>query len=564
MLKKKQPFPLATALRAGLKGYDVKTFRSDFTAGLVVSLVALPLAMALAIAVGLPPRHGLYTAIVAGIVCAVFGGSMVQVSGPTAAFVVIVAPIVRDFGLHGIIWCSIIAGFILILMGSFRLGRLIDYVPYPVVTGFTAGIAVTIGTLALNDFFGLGIAELKGSFIEKAVTIVENLPAAKAPDLIVGMATLLSIFFLPRLTARVPAPAAGIAIGALVSFVLSHYGADVDTLNTRFSYVTPEGLTMPGIQPYPPVLHLPGGGDPLLAWPDYTEFKVLFRSALVIAALAALESLLSATVADSMARTHHDPNAELNGIGIANIFSGLAGGIPATGAIARTSANIHSGAKTPVAAIIHALLILLYVMTLAEYISYIPMAALAALLISVAWRMSHAWQFVRIIRIAPRSDTVVLVTCFLLTVLIDMVAGVTVGMVMAALLFMKRIADFTNLHVSTHDTPDRAHGRLPKGVMVYRIEGPLFFGSINKTLEGADYIAPDVKKLILDLSQVPLIDVTGMMGIKTFLMSAAQDEREIFICGARAVTDRISQKIAGLPLARRVQILPTVQDALNA
>lgn len=562
MSRTKQPFPLATALRAGLQHYDLKTFRSDFTAGLVVSLVALPLAMALAIAVGLPPRHGLYTAIVAGIVCAIFGGSMVQVSGPTAAFVVIVAPIVRDFGLHGIVWCSIIAGFILILMGSFRLGRLIDYVPYPVVTGFTAGIAVTIATLALNDFFGLGIDQLRGSFIEKAVMIFEHLPAARAPDLIVGMATLLSIFFFPKITTRILAPAAGIAIGALVAWGLSHYGASIDTLYTRFSYVTPDGVTMPGIQPYPPKLHMPGGE--LLAWPSYEEFKALFRAALVIAALAALESLLSATVADSMARTHHDPNAELNGIGLANIFSGLAAGIPATGAIARTSANIHSGAKTPVAAIIHALLILLYVMTLSEYISYIPMAALAALLVYVAWRMSHAAQFVRIIRIAPRSDTVVLVTCFLLTVLIDMVAGVTVGMVMAALLFMKRIADFTNLHVGTHEAPDKVHGSLPRGTMVYRIEGPLFFGSINKTLEGADYIAPDVKKLVLDLSQVPLIDVTGMMGIKTFLMSAAQDDREIFICGPRGVTDRIAQKIAGLPLARRVKILASVQEALKS
>ncbi len=564
MRHQKQPFPLSTALRAGLKHYNAKTLRDDLIAGLVVSLVALPLSMALSIAVGLPPRHGLYTAIVAGFFAALLGGSTSQVTGPTAAFVVIVAPIVKNYGLHGIIWCEIMAGLMLICLGSFRLGKLIHYVPYPVVTGFTAGIAVTIGTLALNDFFGLGIKQLSGHFVDKATTIIMHLPQMKPADFSVGLVTLLTIFLLPKVTTKIPSPPIGIAAGALLAWMLSRHGIDVDTLNTRFDYVDAAGVTHPGIQPWPPTLHLPGSGDPLFALPSYNEFQALFSSALVVAALAALESLLSATVADSIARTHHDPNAELNGIGFANIMSGLAAGIPATGAIARTSAGIHAGAKTPIASATHALLILLYVVTLAPWISYIPMAALAALLITVAWRMSHAKQFYRIVRIAPRSDTVVLLSCFLLTVFVDMVAGVSVGMVMAALLFMKRISDLSYLKISTSEKPDVTHGKVPKGTMIYRFEGPLFFGSINKTLEGADFVDEDIHKLVIDLTHVPMIDVTGMLGMKTFLMTVTHGDREVYLCGERGVTGKIRAKIAGEPFARHVHVLHTVPEALKA
>lgn len=564
MTTKHAPFPLATALRDGLKNYSWKTFRADLTAGAIVSLVALPLSMALAIAVGLPPRHGLYTAIVAGMAAAIFGGSRFQVSGPTAAFVVIVAPIVKDMGLHGLIWCQLLAGLFLILMGSLRLGRLVHYVPYPVVTGFTAGIAVTIAMLSLNDFMGLGIANLSGPFIAKATMIAEHLPAMKWPDIAVGMATLLGIVFFPKLTHKIPAPAVGIALGAGAAFLLSHYGLGVETLNTKFSYVDAKGITQQGIQPYAPVLHWPGGSDPLFAFPSWDEFRRIFSAALVVAALAALESLLSSTVADSMTRTHHDPDAELNGIGIANIFSGLASGIPATGAIARTAANIQAGAKTPLASFIHALLILVYVLTLAPYISFIPMAALAALLLVVAYRMSHIHQCIRIFRLAPKSDTAVMLISFFLTVFIDMVAGVMVGMMLATLLFMKRIADFSTLSISSHKKPDDFHGKVPKGAMVYRFEGPLFFGSINRTLEGADYIDSEITKLVIDLSSVPMIDMTGMFGIKTFLMTVAQPGRKIFVCGEGKITNRIRRKIKGEPFAASVRFTPHVKDALES
>lgn len=557
-------FPLATALRAAIPRYTPKILKDDLVAGLVVSLVALPLAMALAIAVGLPPRHGLYTAIVAGVVAGIFGGSMVQVSGPTAAFVVIVAPIVRDFGLHGLIWCEIMAGIMLLVMGFARLGKLIHYVPYPVVLGFTAGIAVTIATLALNDLFGLGIVDLKGAFVQKALMIFAQMPQTDFADLAVGLATLCAIFLFPKVSTKIPAPAAGILVGLLVSWALTSCGFHIETLNTRFSYTDAAGVLQQGIQPYPPVLHYPGDGDNLFALPTYKEFRLLFHSALVVAALAALESLLSASVADSMTRTRHDPNAELNGIGLANIFSGLAAGIPATGAIARTAANIQAGGKTPVAAITHALLILLYVVTLAPWISYTPMAALAALLIFVSWRMAHFHQLARIVQIAPRSDIVVLLTCFTLTVFIDMVAGVTVGMVMASLLFMTRVAEATHLHVSEPGKPDIAHGDLPEGTMVYRMEGPLFFGSIDKMLEGAEAIPDSVNRLVIDLMHVPVIDMTGMVGMKTFLLSVARPGRDVAVCGHKDVTERIRRKIAGTAFAAHVHMESSVRDALKA
>lgn len=557
MPAKQRPFPLGTALLSTLRTYNLQTLRADVMAGLIVSLIALPLAMALSIAVGLPPEHGLYTAIVAGIVAAVFGGSTTQVSGPTAAFVVIVAPIVAKYGLHGLIWCQIMAGAALIALGMLRLGKFVNYVPYPVVTGFTAGIAVTIGTLALNDFFGLGLGQLEGHYIDKLAAITAQLPHFRWPDLAVGLVTLAGLTFTPRLFPRLPAAVVGISLGVGCAWVLQQSGFAVDTLLSRFSYTDAAGQTQAGIPPYAPSLHLPGDGK-LFAIPDYAEFKSLLMPALVIAALAALESLLSATVADGIARTRHDPNAELNGIGLANIFSGLAAGIPATGAIARTAANIQAGAKSPLSSVFHAVFLLLYVLTLAPYISHIPMAALAALLLGVAWRMSHAPQFMMILRLAPRSDSVVLMTCFLLTVFIDMVAGITVGMVMASLLFMRRVAVLTDISVHTSDSDDN----LPPHVLVYRIDGPLFFGTIGKTLESS-LAAPQTteRKIVVDLTHVPMIDMTGMMAMTVFLSSLAADGRDITVCGKTHVTDKILLKLRGSPAEGRVHIVHRLKEA---
>ncbi|HRI77633.1 MAG TPA: SulP family inorganic anion transporter [Alphaproteobacteria bacterium] len=554
-----RPFPLATALLSSLKNYSPQKLRADLIAGLVVSLIALPLAMALSIAVGLPPEHGLYTAIVAGIVAAIFGGSATQVSGPTAAFVVIVAPIVAKYGLHGLIWCQIMAGIVLIALGMLRLGKFVNYVPYPVVTGFTAGIAVTIATLALNDFLGLGIGQLEGHYIDKARTIIAHLPNFRWPDFTVGMVTLAGLVFTPRVLPKMPAAVVGISLGLGCAWVLQQSGFAVDTLLSRFSYTDAAGQTQAGIPPYAPSLHLPGDGK-LFAVPDYAAFKSLLMPALVIAALAALESLLSATVADGIARTRHDPNAELNGIGLANIFSGLAAGVPATGAIARTAANIQAGAQSPLASVFHALFLLLYVLTLAPYISHIPMAALAALLLGVAWRMSHAPQFVMVLKLAPRSDSVVLMTCFLLTVFIDMVAGITVGMVMASLLFMRRVAVLTDISVHTSDSDDS----LPEHVLVYRIDGPLFFGTIGKTLESSIATPQETeRKIVVDLTHVPMIDMTGMMAMTVFLNSLVRGGRDVTLCGKAHVTDKILLKLQGTAAEGRVHTLHKLKDALR-
>ena len=454
------------------------------------------------------------------------------------------------------------AGVMLVCMGVTRLGKLIHFVPYPVTTGFTAGIAVTIATIALNDFFGLGIENLTGHFPEKAAAIIGRLSSMKTHETLVGVATLVTIFALPKIAPKIPGPVAGIAVGTLLSWLFAKNGTPVETLFSRFSYATPAGEVLRGIPPYPPVLHLPGGDDSLFRIPDYQEFMTLLLPAFVIASLAALESLLSATVADSIARTKHDPDAELSGIGIANIFFRPCGRRSRDGRVGahrrehpRRRENA-GGRHYPCRAAA-----VLYGHAVGLYQPYTD-GGIGG--VADICRMAHWPQFIRIVHLAPRSDIFVLVTCFLLTVLIDMVAGVTIGMVMASLLFMARVADTTHLHISHPGKPDIAHGKLPKGVMIYRVEGPLFFGSIDKMLEGADAIEDDIKKLVIDLMHVPMIDMTGMMGMKTFLLTVAQADREVTICGHKDVTSRIRRKIADMPFARHVHMMNSVEAALKA
>lgn len=547
---------IAPALTKGLSGYSLRTFRKDAVAGFIVSLLALPLAMALSIAVGLPPQHGIYTAIVAGIAAALFGGSMVQVSGPTAAFVVIVAPIVAQHGVSGIFWCTVLAGILLIIMGRAGLGRYINYVPYPVTTGFTAGIAVVIATLSLNDFLGLGIGRLPEKYIDKLQVIIEHLPAFHLYEVAVGTVTLLLILCFGRITRAIPSTVVGIGTGTLLAYFLAHQGMEIATIGSRFSYETAEGLLKHGIPPYPPGFHW-------LDTPSYETFKTLLAPAMVIAALAALESLLSATVADSMAGTKHNPNAELNGIGVANILSGLASGIPATGAIARTATSIHSGAKTPIASIIHALLIMLYVLLLAPLIGYIPMASLAALLLVTAYRMSHVKQFVRTFKIAPASDTVVLLVCFGLTVFVDMVAGVSVGIVLASVLFMKRISELTEFRLDDTHVDGNDNFALPDNAMIYHINGPLFFGTVEKAFERYRFVHDHVDRLIIDMERVPLIDMTGLVAMKSMLSGIAREGRKVYLCGKGDITKRVMHKISDDPIQAHVKAVATVKEAVK-
>ena len=548
---------IGAALRESFKkGYSFQSFKSDAIAGLIVSLVALPLAMALSIAVGLPPQHGLYTAIVAGMAVPLLGGSIPQVSGPTAAFVVVVAPIVTEHGLSGLILTTIMAGILLIALGIARLGRYINYVPYPVTTGFTSGIAVVIGTLALNDFLGLHIDVLQGDYIHKVALIAGHIPTLNWPEALVGIVSLLLMFTSNRILPKAPSPVVGIGLGTLLAYVLQHHGFDIATIGSRFSYVLPDGSAGQGIPPFAPTFHVP-------ALPGFAELKTLVPSALVIAALGALESLLSATVADGMAGTKHNPNAELVGVGIGNILSGLASGIPATGAIARTATNIHSGAKTPLASSIHALLILTYVLLLAPLMSYIPMAALAALLIAVAYRMSHWQQFVRTIKIAPKSDTMVLVACFGFTVFIDMVAGVTVGVVLACFLLMQRIAQLTYSQVSHNATGHHSklrHLTLPDDVMVYHITGLVFFGTVENALERIDFVRSDIKTLIIDMEDVPLIDMTGLVAMKNMILDVQGKGKAVILCGDHEITSKILQKLP--PVAKhKLKVAQSIDQA---
>ena len=557
MALKQRTFPIATALRECIRGYSFSIFRQDALAGLIVSLLALPLAMALAIAVGLPPQHGIYTAIVAGIAAALLGGSPTQVSGPTAAFVVIVAPIVSAMGLSGILWCTILSGIMLIAMGGVGLGRYINYVPYPVTTGFTAGIAVVIATLSLNDFLGLGVEKLGDHYLDKVTALASHISDIKPYESMIGMTTLLIILTFGKVTRAIPSTIVGILAGTLLAYFLSHQGIDIATIGSRFTYETASGLQH-GIPPYPPHFELP-------ALPDSSQFKQIFLSAMVVAALAALESLLSATVADNIAGTKHNPNAELNGIGVANILSGLSGGIPATGAIARTATNIHSGARTPIASVIHALLIMAYVLLLAPLISYIPMTSLAALLLVTAYRMSHIRQFIRTVKIAPASDTLVLITCFGLTVFIDMVAGVAVGIVLAALLFMKRISELAEFNVASfRGNGSFAHAsNLPDNVMMYRIDGPLFFGTVEKAFERYRFVHDHVDTLVIDMEHVPLIDMTGLVAMKTMLTGIAKEDRQVFICGKPDITNRILHKMADSNIKLHLHAATSVEEAIK-
>ncbi len=413
---------IATAFIESIrKGYTTATFRSDLGAAMVVSLVALPLSMALAIAVGLPPQHGLYTAIVAGIVTALLGGSKMQVTGPTAAFVAILAPIVTQYGLNGLIWCQLMAGGLLILMGLFQLGKYIEHVPYAVTTGFTSGIAVVIATLSLNDFLGLHIDHMGDHYIDKIMAIAAHLMHLTPVEAIVGIGTLLLIIGFARLTKMIPAPVAGIFGGTILSLIAMKLGLNADTIATRFTYILPSGEAGSGIPPSLPQFHLP----------EMISLYPLVVPAITVALLAALESLLSATVADNISEEKHNSNAELVGVGIGNLAAGFFAGIPATGAIARTAANIHAGAKTPIASALHGLFLLTFMMVLAKYISQIPMAALAALLLVTAWRMAHIPVFVDILRTGNRKETAILLVTFFLTIFADMVIGVGAGLILS-------------------------------------------------------------------------------------------------------------------------------------
>lgn len=516
--------PIGIALRRSFAaGYGVDALRADLLAGAVVGVVALPLSMALAVAVGVPPQHGLYTAIVAGAVAALAGGSKFQVTGPTAAFVVVLAPIVEREGLHGLLAAGLLAGLLLIAMGFARLGRLVHFIPYPVTTGFTAGIATVIATLQAKDALGLSVQHMPESFAGKVVALWAARGTASWSASAMTLVTLGLLLATPRLLRRVPAPLVALSAVALATWL---FGLPVETIGTRF-HVVVDGREIAGIPALLPVPAWPWAGG----WPSWASLQALLPAAFAIAMLGAIESLLSAVVADGMTGKRHDPDAELVGQGLANVAGALFGGIAATGALARTATNVRSGARSPIAALTHSLVVLLAVALLAPLLAHVPMAALAALLLVVAWNMSELRHVRRILRTAPRSDVCVLVTCYALTVLFDMVVAVSVGVVLASLLFLRRMAELTHSHVIDDGDEDETDRALPRGVVVYEISGALFFGASQNAMSALGAIRSDARVVILGLGRVPVIDATGLVALESALDQLERHGHFVIVAG---------------------------------
>ena len=493
------------------EGYSRAGFLRDVIAGVVVGIVAIPLALAFAIASGVPPERGLFTAIVAGFLISALGGSRVQIGGPTGAFVVIVYGIVAKFGYDGLVTATIIAGALLILLGLLRLGALIKFIPYPVITGFTSGIAVIIFSSQIKDLFGLKMGKVPVDFLDKWRAYATNLHTADHATLIVAGVTMLILLVWPKVTDKLPAPFVAMVV-VTAGVALLH--VPVETIGSRFG-------TMPSSLPHPAIPQV-----------TFSSFKELFSPALTIALLAAIESLLSAVVADGMIGGQHKSNMELVAQGVANIASPIFGGIPATGAIARTATNVRTGGRTPVAGMVHAVTVLLVLLFFSRWAERVPLATLAAILVIVAYHMSEWRTFAMLLR-SPKSDVAVLLITFLLTVFIDLTVAVQVGVVVAALLFMRRMADVTHIAGLTDQLSDekltedaaeisKVRGRrrmvgehiIPRGVDVYEVNGPFFFGAADKMRNVMTEVSKPPKVLILRMRNVPAIDATGLHALE--------------------------------------------------
>jgi SulP family sulfate permease len=564
------------ALRASLRdGYGWRELRSDVLAGVTVGIVALPLAMALGIAVGVPPQQGLYTSIVAGALVALLGGSRTQVTGPTAAFIVVLVPIVTKFGVAGLLLAGIIGGLILMALGLGRLGRFIEYIPHPVTTGFTAGIATVIATLQLKDVLGVRLAAgAPGDVVGRLRAMWEARGTISVAEVVVAALTLALLVWFPRLTRRVPAPLVALPAAAVVAALLSHAfpGHPVATIASRFHATLPSGRVVDGVPPLPPLPMLPWhaagpGGAPFVL--SLATLRELLSAGFAVAMLGGIESLLSAVIADGMAGTRHDPDAELLALGVANVVTPFFGGIPATGAIARTATNIRSGARSPVASIVHALTVLAAVLVLAPLIGRLPMASLAALLLLVAWNMAEAKHFVHVLRVAPRADVLVLSTCYGLTVLFDMVVAVSVGVVLAALLFMRRMAELTEVKLSAPETGSHeAVAGLPKSlagkVALYEIAGPLFFGAAQKAMGSLGRITDRVQVVILRLDNVPVMDATGLVALESAISALTKRGCVAILSGLRQQPAELLERAEFRHKPWRLMLRPDLASAVAA
>ena len=478
------------------EGYTRKQFQGDLVGGLTVGIVALPLAIALAIASGVKPEQGLYTAIFAGFVIAVLGGTRAQISGPTGAFIVIVYGIVQKYGYDGLVVATLLAGLILIVMGLARMGAFLKFVPYPVVVGFTSGIALIIVSSQVGDFLGFKIEKVPADFLEKWIVYAQHFTSIDRNTVIVGLVSLLIILLWPKLTRRIPSPFVAIIA---VTFVVQFFQIPVDTIETRFGAV-PNSLPVPIF--------------PTVTWPMVQQ---MFSPALTIAILAALESLLSAVVADGMMGTRHRSNMELIAQGFGNIVSVIFGGVPATGAIARTATNIKSGGKTPISAVIHSVFLLLVLLFIGKWAGLIPMATLAAVLVVVAYNMSEWREFTHLLK-SPRGDVAVLLVTFLLTVFVELTVAIQVGILLAAFVFLQKMSKETQVNLITSNLQDEdefesrdiSKIQIPPGVEVFEVYGSLFFGAVAQFRESIRVVGKKPKVIILRMRNVGTIDASGV------------------------------------------------------
>ena len=498
-----------------LKNYSRKKFADDVLAGIIVGIVALPLALAFGIASGVTPEKGLITAVVAGFIISALGGSRVQIGGPTGAFIVIVYGIVQTYGIDGLIAATFMAGIMLIILGFARAGAVIKFIPHPLIIGFTSGIALIIFSSQVKDFLGLKMGAVPADFIEKWRSYFMHIGSMNLYALLIAISTILIIILWPKVTQKIPGSLIAILVTTLAVQFLQ---LPVETIGSRFGIISSSF-------PTPEIPHI-----------DFATFKHLVAPAFTIALLCAIESLLSAVVADGMIGGNHRSNMELVAQGTANIFSALFGGIPATGAIARTATNVKNGGRTPVAGIVHAITLLLILLILGKWASYIPIANLAGILIVVAYNMSE-WKNFRSVLKGPKGDVAVLLITFFLTVLIDLTVAIEIGMVLAVFLFMRNMIKFSDVSILTKEIEDNEFGydlvdgkyTLPKDVEVFEITGPLFFGAAYKFKDAMKYIKQHPKVLIIRMRHVPIIDATGIQTLKEVVHESAKHHTKLIL-----------------------------------
>ncbi|MCK1968454.1 C4-dicarboxylic acid transporter DauA [Franconibacter sp. IITDAS19] len=533
--------------------YTLSRFSRDVIAGVTVGIIAIPLAMALAIGSGVPPQYGLYTSAIAGMVIALSGGSRFSVSGPTAAFVVILYPVAQQFGLAGLLMATLLSGLFLVLFGLARFGRLIEYIPLSVTLGFTSGIGITIATMQIKDFLGLEMAHVPEHYLQKVGALVMALPTVNTGDAAIGIVTLAVLILWPRLGIRLPGHLPALLAGCAVMGVVNLLGGEVATIGSRFHYVLADGAQGNGIPPLLPQLVLPWnlpGSTFTLSW---DSLQALLPAAFSMAMLGAIESLLCAVVLDGMTGTKHNANSELIGQGFGNLVAPFFGGITATAAIARSAANVRAGATSPVSAVIHALLVLLALLALAPLLSWLPLSAMAALLLMVAWNMSEAHKVVNLLRRAPRDDIIVMLICMSLTVLFDMVIAISVGIVLASLLFMRRVARMTRtvpLNVALADD-----------VLAVRVTGPLFFAAAEGVFSPLLQQAEGKRVVVMQWDAVPVLDAGGLDALQRFIERLPQG-CELRICQLEFQPLRTLARAGVQPIPGRLAFFPDQASAL--